>query len=373
MKNPFLTYGYNGPEYFCDRVEETKRLTTLLTNGNHVALISPRRMGKTGLIRHCFHQKQLQEGFYLFLIDIYATKSQAELTYELGRSILSVLKSKERKVWEKFIQIAASLRTGISLDAMGQPSWNLGIGDIKTPQITLDEIFQYLSTAERPCIVAIDEFQSIMDYPERNTEALLRTHIQKCSNAWFVFSGSKRHMMGEMFTSPARPFYQSASTLSLKPIPLATYSSFITSHFQQGGYHISEEAIKYLYNRFEGTTWYIQKICNEIFATAEPETVCGIGEIDKAINIALDEKEDTFQDLLTRLTINQKALLLAIAHSDRDVQPTSTGFIKKYKLSSPSAIQRSLSALQDKDIITNTNGKYYIYDYFLCEWLRKRF
>ena len=111
MKNPFLTYGYNGPEYFCDRVEETKRLTSLLVNGNHVALMSPRRMGKTGLIRHCFAQQELQKDYYLFLVDIYATKSLSELIYEMGRVILSVLKSKERKAWERFIQIAGSLRT----------------------------------------------------------------------------------------------------------------------------------------------------------------------------------------------------------------------------------------------------------------------
>ena len=63
--NPFLTYGYNGPEFFCDRIEETKRLTSLLVNGNHVALMSPRRMGKTGLIRHCFAQQELQQDYYL--------------------------------------------------------------------------------------------------------------------------------------------------------------------------------------------------------------------------------------------------------------------------------------------------------------------
>lgn len=372
MKNPFLTYGYNGAEYFCDRVEETKRLTTLLTNGNHVALISPRRMGKTGLIRHCFAQQELQDNYYLFVVDIYATKSLAEFIYELGRAILSVLKSKERKAWEKFIQIAGSLRTGITLDALGQPSWNLEIGDIQSPNMSLNEIFQYLSSADKPCIVAIDEFQAIIDYPEQNVEALLRTYIQGCNNAWFVFSGSKRHMMGEMFSSPARPFYQSASTMSLKPIPLDSYSTFITHHFEQGGLEIEHEAIKYLYEKFEGTTWYIQKICNELYAMAEKDCPCGIKEIDSTINYAVDEKDDTYQDLLVRLPTKQKSLLIALAHSDKNTQPTSGNFIKKYHLTSPSAVQRSLSALMDKDIITNSNGKYHIYDYFLYYWLNKK-
>ena len=371
IKNPFLTYGYNGPEYFCDREVETKRLTSLLTNGNHVALISPRRMGKTGLIRHCFAQQELQKDYYLFVVDIYATKSLAELSYELGKSILSVLKSKERKAWERFIQIVGSLRTGITLDAMGLPSWNLEIGDIQTPKISLEEIFQYLSSADKPCIVAIDEFQTIMDYPDQNVEALLRTHIQKCNNAWFVFSGSKRHMMGEMFSSPARPFYQSASVISLKPIAFNAYAEFIMHHFELGNFYIDIEAIKYIYDKFEGTTWYIQKICNEVYALADPNQVCGIKEVESAINIAVEEKDDTYQDLLARLPAKQKALLIALAHSGRDVQPTSGAFIKKYHLTSASAVQRSLSALQEKDIITNSNGRYYIYDYFLSFWLNK--
>lgn len=369
MKNPFLTYGYNGAEYFCDRVEETKRLTSLLVNGNHVALMSPRRMGKTGLIRHCFAQQELQENYYLFIVDIYATKSLSELIYELGRAILSVLKSKERKAWERFIQMVGSLRTGITLDAFGQPSWNLEMGDIQSPKVSLDEIFQYLSSADKPCIVAIDEFQAIMDYPEQNIEALLRTYIQGCNNAWFVFSGSKRHMMGEMFSSPARPFYQSASTMSLKPIPLDTYASFISKHFEQGGKHIEQEAIRYIYENFEGTTWYIQKICNELYAMAEPDSSCGIKDVDVAIRYAVEEKDDTYQDLMARLTARQKALLMAFAHSDKNVQPTSVEFIKKYHLTSASAVQRSISTLMEKDIITNTNGQYSIYDYFLYLWL----
>jgi len=370
-RNPFLTYGYIGPEYFCDREEETQRLTSLLVNGNHVALMSPRRMGKTGLIRHCFAQQELQRDYYLFIVDIYATKSLGELIYEMGKAILSVLKSKERKAWESFIQIAGSLRTGITFDAMGQPSWNLEIGDIQSPKVSLDEIFQYLSTADKPCIVAIDEFQTIMDYPEQNVEALLRTYIQQCNNAWFVFSGSKRHMMGEMFSSPARPFYQSASVISLKPIAFDAYSSFITHHFEQGGYHIDLEAIKNIYDKFEGTTWYIQKICNEVYAMAEPDKTCGLKEVELAINNAIEEKDDTYQDLMARLSAKQKVLLIALAHSGRNVQPTSGAFIKKYHLTSASAVQRSLSALQDKDIITNSNGQYYIYDYFLFFWLNK--
>lgn len=371
MKNPFLTYGYAGPEYFCDREKETARLITLLENGNHVALISPRRIGKTGLIKHCFAQSEVQDNYYTFIVDIYATTSLAEFTYKLGVSILNTLKSKERKVWEKFLMAIGSLRSGITLDEFGKPSWNLELGDIKKPEVSLDEIFQYLAQADRPCLVAIDEFQTICGYEEKNVEALLRTYIQDCNNARFVFSGSQRHMMGEMFTSHARPFYQAASLLSLKAIDESTYSDFIIHHFESRGKRISPDAVAYLYNMVEGTTWYIQKLCNEVFAYADDGVLCTPADVDTALEHILEEKTETFQDIMARLTLKQRQLLVALSKEGRDAQPTSGTFIKRYKLSTASSIQRSLSSLLDKDIISSDPGHWYIYDYFFLFWLQR--
>ena len=170
--NPFITSGYISEEYFCDRIQETEMLTRYLVNGNNVALISPRRLGKTGLIEHCFHQEEIQNKYYTFLIDVYATKNLQEFVFELGRGILNNLKPFGKKAWETFLQCLSSLRTGISFDFSGNPSWNLEMGDIKTPVITLDEIFHYLEQADKPCVVAIDEFQVISKYPEDNVEAV---------------------------------------------------------------------------------------------------------------------------------------------------------------------------------------------------------
>ena len=104
---------------------------------------------------------------------------------------------------------------------------------------------------------------------------------------------------------------------------------------------------------------------------AEQDNPCGINDVDVAINYAIEEKDDTYLDLLARLSAKQKALLIALAHAGKNAKPTSGEFIKKYHLSSASAVQRCLSALQEKDIITNHNGNYYIYDYFLYYWLTK--
>lgn len=371
MTNPFLTYGYAGADYFCDRVEETKRLTALLTNGNHVALMSPRRMGKTGLLNHCFAQKEIKDNYYTFIIDIYSTKSLAEFTYALGKGILKVLKSKERQAWERFIHIVGSFRTGITFDELGKPSWNIEIGDIKSPMITLDEIFDYLAHADKPCLVAIDEFQSIVNYEEKNVEAVIRTYIQQCNNAWFVFSGSKRSMMGEIFSSPARPFYQSATTMMLPAVPLQAYTDFIVGHFRNSGKDIDPLLINSVYERFEGTTWYIQKIVNELYASTVEGTTCEASALEPAIMNVVSGNEDVYKETLYRLTTKQKAVLMAIAKEDSCTQVTSSAFIKANSLPSASSVQKALAALVDKEIVTNSLGKYSVYDYFFRIWLRQ--
>ncbi len=100
--NPFITSGYRSEKYFCDRIEETRFLTKQITNGNNVALISPRRLGKTGLIEHCFHQPEVKNNYYTFLIDIYATKNLQEFVFEFGKSILQGLKPQGRRYGKHF-------------------------------------------------------------------------------------------------------------------------------------------------------------------------------------------------------------------------------------------------------------------------------
>ena len=164
MDNPFVTKGYAGPEYFCDRVKETEDLVKLLTNENNIALISPRRVGKTDLIRHCFQQPEIKDRYYTFHIDIYATTSLRDFVNVFGRAILDELKPKGRVVWEGFLHVLRSLRSEITYDINNFPTWSLGLGDIENPATTLDEIFEYLKNADKPCLVAIDEFQQIAKY-----------------------------------------------------------------------------------------------------------------------------------------------------------------------------------------------------------------
>jgi hypothetical protein len=137
MNNPFVTNGYVASKYFCDRETETEDITTLLLNGNNIALISPRRYGKTDLIRHSFSQLEVAEHYYTFIVDIYATRSLRDFVNKFGKVILDALKPRGRKVWETFVNTIASLQAGITYDIGGVPSWNIGLGDIATRLLLL--------------------------------------------------------------------------------------------------------------------------------------------------------------------------------------------------------------------------------------------
>ncbi len=368
IENPFITYGYESAEYFCDRKTETHELITMLTNGNHVALISPRRMGKTGLIHHCFAQKEIQERYYTFLIDIYATKNLQDMVYRMGHGIVNRLKSRGQSAVDGFLRFVTSLRTGISFDGQGNASWNLGIGDIKSPHFTLEEIFNYLKAADRKCIVAIDEFQAVGGYPEQNVEELMRTYVQYCRNAVFIFSGSQKSMMSEMFSSPARPFYQSVSLMFLKPVALPEYETFAKKHFEKAGKVIADEVVSAIYNWFDGTTWYVQKVLNQLFATKDK---VDRGDEERAVCQIINQNEDAYKDLLYQLTARQRDLLVAVSREGKARQITGAAFVKRYNLSSASSVQKSAQTLMEKQLLTHNQGVYEVYDKFMALWLRE--
>lgn len=371
VSNPFITNGYLAPYYFCDRVEETKQLTRLVTNGNNVALISPRRLGKTGLIYHCFGQEFIKDNYYTFIVDIYATKNLQELVYELGKAVLSVLKSRGRKVWETFLNTLGSLRSNISFDINGIPEWGLGVGDIKLPEFTLDEIFTYLEQADKPCIVAIDEFQVVADYPDSKAEAVLRTRIQKCRNARFIFSGSQRHMMSEIFVSPSRPFYQSTSMMSIAPIDCDKYVEFAQNLFSEYQKKITREAVITTYQRYEGVTWYLQSVLNALFTLTEPGATCTEEMIEPAIQQIITQQSFAYKALLYQLPSKQKEVLMAICKEGKATNLTSRPFLQHYRLTA-STVQGAVKGLLEKDFITHDMGTYTLYDQFFAQWLMRQ-
>lgn len=373
-QNPFIVTGKIDREHFCDRRDESQKIVKYISNGSNLVLISPRRMGKTGLVNYCYDFEFDKDEYYTFFVDILHTTSLQEFTYLLGRKIYETVLPRSQKMMLAFVQTLKSISGQFGFDPIANtPTFNLSLGDIQHPELTLEEIFSYLDHADRPCIVTIDEFQQIAKYPEKNVEALLRSHIQHSSNCQFIFAGSEYHIMQEMFISSTHPFYNSADILELKAIPVDVYSDFVCTWMGKYGKTVDAELVTKVHEWFRGNTYGMQRTFNEVFSLLAEGETCTEEIVREAVDNIIDSKEPLFQELLSNIPDKQKPLLYAIAAEGEVEKITSTAFIKRHSLASASACQYAARQLMASGIITKLHGRYSLNEQFFDLWIRRMY
>jgi len=367
--NPFLISGYISPEYFCNREKETGIILEAVLNKRHMTVISPRRMGKTGLIRHLFYAGSKRKLFIPVYIDILATTSIREFTEVFGRGVLSALARNESGM-KKILKSLASLRPRISIDSMtGAPNVTLTVENEKEAVMSLELIFNYIGKQKQNLVIAIDEFQQVTYYPEKNTEAILRTQVQQSSNVTIVFSGSRTHLLSRIFMSADRPFYNSTQILELKKIEENTYRKFIADKFKKGGKEISGEAISRVFDLTNLHTFYVQFLCNRLYSSA---SVTGLTQADEMILRIINENEPIYATYLSLLTPLQFKVLRAIALNSEVTSPSSNEFLTRYDLGAASSVSQTIKSLEEKELITWSEKKLTLNDQFFMQWLKRK-
>lgn len=333
LNNPFVVYGYKGAEYFCDRQKETEKMISTLHNERNITLVAPRRMGKTGLIHHVFHQMEEQyEGVKCFYLDIFATKNLEQMVQLMASEIIGKLELKPSEGRE-----------------------------------SLKRIFEYLKQSGKRCYIAIDEFQQILSYPEDGVEAMIRSYIQFLPNVYFVFSGSQQHMMQEMFLSANRPFFQSSLVLSLPCIEEPVYRKFANRLLSSQHRVIDESVFSYIYQQSGSVTWYVQAILHGIYEHGSYGITKSL--VDEVIQELIEEQAMAYQNYCAWLTENQQMLLLAIASESLVSSPLSQQFISTHHLPATSSVKTALKALVDKQLVSKTPNGCLVSDRFFAKWL----
>ena len=365
--NPFVLTGYVSPEYFCDRQKETDKIISALLNGRNITLTSPRRMGKTGLIHHVFRNMQEDNNVKCFYVDLYQTDSLELLVKKLADTILGTLDSTEDTIIKNVISFFKMLRPVVTVDPMtGEPGFKVDV-EPGQGEYSLSEIFAYMEQSDYRCFVAFDEFQTIAGYADKNVEALLRSYIQRLTNVNFIFSGSQRHVLENMFASASRPFYQSTQMMPLGTIDKSAYYAFSSDMMRNNGQSIDEETFDYLYTKLSSHTWYVHTLLNRLYET-------GIETIDKATvdDILADillENEGTFQTFLRLITPIQAKVLHAVATEGTIKEIQGKAFLTKYQLGAASTVKTAVKSLVGKELLLDNNGEYQIYDRFFGLWL----
>jgi hypothetical protein len=372
--NPFPTENYISKEYFCNRENEIETIIKKLKNGSNITLISNRRMGKTALIYRIFEELNPKNYVGIF-VDVFACTNLKSFTEMLALAIFNRFPEKHG-IGRRFMNLLKGLKPTISYDSLsGQPEISFGFQTPQSTEYTLLSLFQFIDNQEIKIVVAIDEFQQIAIFPEKNVEAILRTIIQTLKNTNFIFAGSKKHLMLEMFNSANRPFFASTQTIGLSEISKEKYSNFIVEKFANRKRTINSEAVDFILEWTLSHTYYTQVICNGIFA--ESHKNIGVEHVKKVCEEQLTMQQTTFIQYRDLLGPVQWKMLIALAHEGVVAEPQAKDFLLKHKIGAASSAKKALSALVDKEMVctieTPEKTSYRVYNVFLMRWLERTF
>lgn len=367
--NPFLLSGYLSPIYFCNRYLELNRIKDSVTNNRNLTLISPRRMGKTGLINHSFHSLLENNSIITVYFDVLGTTDLKEFVEVFSNAIIQSL-AKTMGALRKLLKQLFQLRPSLSFNALtGEPKISLNIINGQEAVSSLEAIFELIRSRDNQFIIAVDEFQQITEYPEKNVEAILRSHIQQLNNACFIFSGSKNHVLADMFSGPSRPFFSSTEIMYLNPIAEKDYRTFIHKHFSAAGKEIQEDALDIIVKTTDLHTFYVQFLCNRLYSVSKK---INAQQVEKTLQTILLENEPIYSNYLNLLTTSQYKTLRAISIEGAVKNPFSKKFLASHSLGALSSVKQAIDSLIEKEFLMREKDILIPQDKFLKEWIRMK-
>ena len=372
MVNPFVIKSYESKEFFCDREEELQLMLQNCINKTDMTLVSRRRMGKTGLVFRLFDElNSTHPEIFTVYLDIFISRNLDDFIKLFAEAAVKAFPAKT-KIGERFMNFIKSLRPQVTYDSItGEPQFQIAYHNESEKEYTLRSLFELLSSQNVHIVFAIDEFQQIREYPEQNMEAMLRTYMQRCNNVTFIFSGSRKHLMTDIFTNARKPFYSSTSFVSIDKISATSYSDFISKQFSAHKRKITEEAINFILEWTQRHTYYTQFLCHTIYANGQKNI--DLPEVKKACGQVLSQREPVYLQYRKMLTDKQWNFLIAVAKEGSVRQVTAADFLKRYKIGGASVSKRLVESLCEKELLNaevSLDGvEYSVDDVFFSRWL----
>lgn len=374
MKNPFVIKSYETRDLFCDREAELELMLRNCLNHTDMTLISQRRMGKTGLLLRLFDEiAEVHPEIHTIYLDIFSSRNIDDFIKLLAEATMKSFKPKT-SIGDKLMTFIKSMKPQLTFDNItGEPQLQITYQTAHEKEYTLRGLLEFLDQQGVHIVIAIDEFQQIREYPEQNMEALLRTYIQQTHNLTFIYCGSKKHLMADIFTNEKKPFYSSTAFVSLGKIDESPYASFIRRLFSESDRKITDDAIQFILDWTRRHTYYTQQLCHTIFATGDENI--DIDEVKAACNQLMKQGEAIYLQYRQMLTIKQWSYLIAIAKEGSVQQITSAQFLGRHRIGSASTSQRLADALSEKGLLndeTTLNGTIYtVNDVFFSHWMER--
>ena len=369
IKNPFITKGYISQEYFCDREVETTEILSAIKNGRDIVLYGQRKMGKSALIKHVFHQ--LDPKTIVTWVDLLPSLNFGDFLTLTANAILTAYEEGDplyKKIWEG----VKKLRPTVTYDEVsGTPNVSFDLSDTAARISTFSELIRLLSSSSKKMVIALDEFQQIQQYPEQNIAEHLRTLLQSLPNITVIFSGSDQHMLLDMFNKIDQPFYQFGQYMKLGAIDSDKYVDFIEAHFKKAKRLIDRGDLYNIIEWCNHRTMNIQILANRLYSlNSKKITEEDILNMKETI---LKEKEDIYYTLKRVVSKGQWKVIAAFAREGKVYEPYGKAFMQKYGFSNSSTIRRVVQFCLERGLLYQSqDGEesfFELDDVFLRRWV----
>ena len=371
-KNPF-TYGdLATDEAFTDREDELDRLTSDLRNGQNVALIAPRRYGKSSLVKAAL-SRLLAESVLVVEVDLMTTPTKERFAAKLAKSIhddvaSSLMKAKEALRFFSTLRVVPSMTVDLDGSVRFSFSASRGTDDIDATIERLLELPAELATERgRHLVIFFDEFQEVTGI-DPHLPGLMRAIFQTQGNVAHLYAGSKRDMMLTLFNDENEPFFRSAKTMEIGTIPVPLFAAFIKQQFDRTNRGVSDEAVERLLAVTGGHPYATQELAFALWDEVPEGFTATVGDFDDALAAVLRSENARFTLIWENATQPQKLLLQALAAEPG--RPFSNGYRLAHELPPVSGVQRALKPLVAEELVERRpDGLYELAEPFLREWV----
>ena len=362
MENPFSYSDYVTGEAFCNRAKEQKDLIYYAQNSQNVLLYSHRRMGKTSLLHQVIRRlKKAKPAVKSVYIDLYGSLDENDFI----DAILTGLTQIESKL-ERILKQMAGLKVAGSIDPVTNlPTLSASIKPRERPEY-LDKALTILASysKKQKLLVVFDEFQEVTKYSEEGFEKRLRKVIQGHRNISYIFSGSQKHILIEMFDSAKRAFYKMARSYPLENIEIQHYIDWAQKLFKKKRVNVDKDIITDIVERCDYQPMYIQQFLFDLWRS-DSANLAALDKIQKSIS---SSQKDQFIVLWNLFTQNQKkALRLLVETGGEGIYAAEQ--LQRVGFNSGSVLQRALMSLVEKEILSK-NGTFQFQDAMLKKWVQ---
>ncbi len=372
MANPFQYGGVVAGEAFCNRKVELADLRRAAEDAEKLFVYSQRRLGKTSLLLHVLDDLPRRK-FIGIYVDLWPTESETSFAAGTAKAISQASASTATRMLEIAKELFSRLVPSVSVNDEGKPTISFGAVTPRRSELELEEVLQaphrLAAREKRRVVVVFDEIQRILEYESDFVERKLRSVIQHQAEVCYVFLGSRKHLIRQMFLERSRPLYRSAGHYPLGPISEEHWLGFIRDRFEEAGKSIDDDTIQEICRLTQGHPFYTQHLCHVLWERTEVRGRATVHSIQSALNILLDRERFAYSTLWESLTAHQRRFMTGVAREPTGVRPFSGAFTRRYGLRSASNAQRASQALLKRDLVDPENGSFVISDRFLRLWI----